>query len=347
MISPLFSHLLIPFIVAMFLAINMGGSGTAPSFSAAYGANIIRRLTIPGLFGICVFAGAILAGKKVSLTMGRDLVDPENMTLVITTIVLFSIAMSLFFANMLSVPQSTSQSSVFSLLAVALYFGQHDFRLLLTGILPVWFILPVISFLLMLGASKLYTFLKSRWKKISKFEPGPNTTKILVLLSACYVAFSIGANNVANAAGPIAGMMLNELGIDASDENSFTLIAIMATLLIAPCFAIGSSLMGFRIVNATGKGIVEFGQKGAIAISVITASLLLIASVTKGIPTSLVQLNTFAIMALSISKTGWKKTVFHGTVHKFWLVWLIAPVFAFLLCFTLLRVANFFDLLNF
>ncbi len=34
MISPMFSHLLIPFIIAMVLAVTMGGSGTAPAFSA-------------------------------------------------------------------------------------------------------------------------------------------------------------------------------------------------------------------------------------------------------------------------------------------------------------------------
>jgi len=60
MISPL----LIPFIIAMFLAINMGGSGTAPSFSAAYGANIIRRNLIPGLFGIMVFSGSDYCREK-------------------------------------------------------------------------------------------------------------------------------------------------------------------------------------------------------------------------------------------------------------------------------------------
>jgi sulfate permease len=37
------SILLIPFLAAMFLAINMGDSGSSPSFSAAYGANIIRK----------------------------------------------------------------------------------------------------------------------------------------------------------------------------------------------------------------------------------------------------------------------------------------------------------------
>lgn len=343
MISPLFSHLLIPFLVAMFLAVNMGGSGTAPSFSAAYGANIIRRLSIPGLFGVFVFAGALLAGKKVSLTMGRDLVDPEYMTLVITTIVLSSIALSIFIANLLAVPQSTSQSSVFALLGVALFYGQHDFRKLLTEILPVWFILPLIAFVLMLLLCKLHKVLKARWKFLSTLKMSESTTRLLVLVSACYVAFSIGANNVANAAGPIAGMMLNELGIEPTDENSFTLIAIMATLLIAPCFAIGSSLFGFRLVKSTGKGIVQFGHQGAIAISVITASLLLLASITKGIPTSLVQLNTFAIMALSISKNGWKSTVFHSTVHRFWLIWLVAPLFAFGMCYALLCGAAYFQ----
>ena len=70
MFSPMFSILLIPFVAATFLAINMGGSGTAPSFSAAHGSNVIRKDLIPGLFGIFVFFGAIIAGKKVVSTIG-------------------------------------------------------------------------------------------------------------------------------------------------------------------------------------------------------------------------------------------------------------------------------------
>lgn len=61
--SELLSELTIPFLLAMFLAINMGGSGTAPAFSAAYGANVLKRTLIPGLFGIMVLAGALIAGK--------------------------------------------------------------------------------------------------------------------------------------------------------------------------------------------------------------------------------------------------------------------------------------------
>ena len=81
------SLLLIPFIIAMFLAINMGGSGTAPSFSAAYGANIIRRNLIPGLFGIMVFLGAIIAGKETTTTIGKGLLSPEMMSPLIVSII--------------------------------------------------------------------------------------------------------------------------------------------------------------------------------------------------------------------------------------------------------------------
>ncbi len=45
-----------------------------------------------------------------------------------------------------------------------------------------------------------------------------------------YVAFSIGSNNVANAAMPIASMKANELGI-----------------------GIGNSLFGYKILKKTGR----------------------------------------------------------------------------------------------
>lgn len=340
MISPFFSHLLLPFLVAMFLAINMGGSGTGPSFSAAYGANTIRRFSIPGLFGIFVFIGALVAGKKVSITMGREMLDPDEMTLVVTTIVLLSVSMSLFFANLLSVPQSTSQSAVFSLAGAAIYLKDFNTRKLFLEIIPVWFLLPLIGFLMMLAICALYDYGNRRWPHLKERLSNPKVSRILILFSACYVAFAIGANNVANASGPLAGMVTHELGIDPADEKSFLVIAILTTLLIAPCFAIGSSLLGFRIVKTTGKGITSFGRNGAIAISFVTASLLLLISVTKGIPTSLVQLNAFAIMALSIHREGWQKTIFHHTLQKFWTVWLLAPIFAFLTSYLLLMLSD-------
>jgi len=117
--SELFNVLTIPFLLAMFLAINMGGSGTAPSFSAAYGANVIKQSLIPGLFGIMVLAGALIAGKEVSLTLGKGLLDQSYFTPFNASIILFSIGLSLLIANLLGVPQSTSQATVLSIAGAA------------------------------------------------------------------------------------------------------------------------------------------------------------------------------------------------------------------------------------
>ena len=289
MISPLFSHLLIPFLVAMFLAVNMGGSGTAPAFSAAYGANIIRKSLIPGLFGIMVFLGAIIAGKGTATTVGKGLLDPAMMSFTVVSIILFSVAIALLIANLFGIPQSTSQATVMAVTAPAIYFHAFNSDKLLYEIIPTWFILPIIAFFLSLFIGKyIYKPIRKRGYTISKKVNENPILKSLIIIMSLYVAFAIGANNVANAAGPIASMTMNELNI-VDIEKNFVLIMILSTLIVAPSFGIGSSIFGHKIVRKTGKEIVLFGKIEAVIIAFISATLLLLASLTKGVPTSLVQ----------------------------------------------------------
>jgi phosphate/sulfate permease len=167
----------------------------------------------------------------------------------------------------------------------------------------------------------------------------------IVIMTSCYVAFSIGSNNVANAAGPITSMVTNELHINPTSQN-FVLIMILCTLIIAPIFAIGSSIFGHKLMFKTGTAIIPIGKVEASMISFITGSLLLTASLTRGIPTSLVQLNTFAILALSVSKVGWKETFSKKVVKQFWMIWLIAPLIAFVFSYFLTSLADKFGLLS-
>jgi len=330
MISPLFNQLLLPFLAAMFLAINMGGSGTGPSFSAAYGSGIIRRGLIPGVFGIMVFLGAIIAGKGTATTMGKELLDPEKMTFGVVTIILLSVSVALLVANLAGIPQSTSQATVLSVTAAALYFSELNSRKLLLEIIPTWFILPVISFgICYLIGNYIYKPIRKRGYTLSRKVNQNPILKIFILLMSMYVAFSIGANNVANAAGPIASMTLNEL--DIQPDQNFVLIMILCTLIVAPSFGIGSSLFGKKIVARTGKEIVMFGRIEAVIISFVSGTLLLLASVTKGIPTSLVQLNVGAILGIGVAKLG-ARNIFRKTeVNQFFAMWIIAPAIAFLL----------------
>lgn len=344
--SPLFNHLLIPFIVAMFLAITMGGSGTGPAFSAAYGANVVRKSLIPGLFGIMVFLGAILAGKNTAATVGKELINPELMTFSVVSVILFSVAISLLVANMVGIPQSTSQSTVMAVWAAGIFFGEANTEKIFFLVIPAWFILPVIAFFLSLFFGKfIYRPMRRRGLTMSR-SVNVNRKPIingLILFMSMYVAFSIGANNVANAAGPIASMTANELNI--SGDKNFLLIMILSTLMVAPSFAIGSSIFGNKILNNTGKEIVLFGKFEAGIIAFVSASLLLMASVTKGIPTSLVQLNVAAILGIGVAKLGTKNIFRKTEVRKFFLMWLIAPVIAFSLCLILLFLGDRFGLL--
>lgn len=341
MTSPLLSHLLIPFIIAMFLAINMGGSGTGPSFSAAYGANIIRRSLIPGIFGLMVFLGAIIAGKGTASTIGKEILDPELMSFALVSIILFSVSISLLIANLAGIPQSTSQSTVMAVVAPAIYYNALNTGKLLFEIIPAWFLLPLISFGLSYVLGRyIYRPMRKKGLTLSRAQ-NANLKPVwdgIVLVMSLYVAFSIGSNNVANASGPIASMTTNELNI--SSEKNFTLIMILSTLLIAPNFAIGSSLFGKKILNNTGKEIVLFGKFEAAIIAFVSASLLLYASISKGIPSSLVQLNVAAILGIGVAKLG-PKNIFKNTeVRSFFIMWLIAPIISFTLALLLTYLAD-------
>ena len=334
----------VPFLLGMFLALNMGGSGTGPSFSAAYGANVIRKTLIPGLLGLMVFLGATLAGQNTAQTLGSGIINPALINSVLLSIVFFSVAVSLLIANISGIPQSTSQSTVFALVAPAIYFGNFNSNKLFYEILPTWFILPLLSFLLSFLIGKyIYKPLRRRGYTISSKVNDSYLLKGLLVFLSLYVAFSIGSNNVANATGPLTHMTLNYFDLDM--ENYGWIVSSFSILIIAPCFGIGSSIFGNRILKNTGKEIVLFGRIEACIIAFISASLLLLASLTNGIPSSLVQLNVAAIIGIGIAKLGAKNILRKTEVIKFFFMWILSPVIAFVLCFFLIFLAYLYEIL--
>lgn len=335
---------LIPFIIAIFLAINMGGSGTAPSFSAAYGANIIRKALIPGLFGVMVFIGAIVGGKETAKTVGKGLLDPEMMNFIIVSIILLSVAISLLIANVFGIPQSTSQATVMAVIAPAIYFHSLNTDKLFFEILPTWFIMPIISFVLAFLIGKyIYKPIRKRGYTISRKVNESYVLKSLIILMSLYVAFSIGTNNVANAVGPLATMASNEINIA---EDYFVHVMILATLIIAPSFGIGSSIFGHKVVKNTGKEIVLFGRIEAVIIAFLSASLLLTASLIKGVPTSLVQINVGAIIGIGVAKLGFKNIFRKTEVNRFFVMWVVAPIIAFTISLFLTYLADELNMLQ-
>lgn len=302
----------------------MGASGMAPSFAAIYGSKWIRKKQALAFFGFFVIVGAVLLGKNVASTLGNGLLAKKYLNLDVVLVILTSAAVSLFLANMLKIPQSTSQVTVGALTGAGLYFKQLYAQTLLLKIIPAWIILPSLSAMLTFflyskiypprhGNLHLYQMVFANEKKLRRAS----------LAVSCYVAFAIGTNNVANAAGPLFGAGI--LGINTG------------LWLIAPLFGIGAWLMGKGPLETAGKEIVPLGRVSGVLVSFVTATLLIVAS-SLGIPQSLVQLNLFSIFSISCLKNGHKCTIDHHITKKTFIVWAVTPLISLGLSYLLLSI---------
>jgi sulfate permease len=308
-------------LAVVFFAMNMGASGIAPSFAAIYGGKLIKKKRALLFFGLFVILGALALGRNVSLTLGKNLLPAQFLNFNVAVIILGTSSLSLFLANALRIPQSTSQVTVGAVLGAGLYFRHLYLRTLLFKILPMWVILPLASYLFtFFFYRKIYPPKHDNLHIYEKIFLHEKKLRALALVASCYVAFAIGTNNVANAVGPLFGAGI--IGI------------IAGLVLIAPLFGLGAFVLGKGPLETAGKEIVPLGLFSSTLVSLVTASLLIFASIL-GIPQSLVQLNLASIFAISSLKNGHKFTLDQHIARRTFMVWTLTPMLAVLLCFIL------------
>jgi sulfate permease len=215
-------------------------------------------------------------------------------------------------ANLLKIPQSTSQVTVGAIVGAGIFFRCLYLKTIFLKILPLWVILPLLAYLFtFLLYKKIYPPKHDNLHIYQKLFANHHKLRLSSLATSCYVAFAIGTNNVANAVGPLhgAGMVSINLGL----------------LLIAPLFGLGAWFMGKGTLETAGKEIVPLGIFSGTLVSFVTATLLIFASLL-GIPQSLVQLNICSIFAISSLKNGHRYTWDRHIAKKTFFVWLITPL---------------------
>ncbi len=292
-------------ILSAFFAMNMGGSGMSPAFAAPYGAGVIDRKRAAFLFGLFVLLGAFIAGGRVVNTISRGIVPQDFINTKVTLVVLLSAALSLLIANILRVAVSTSSVTVFSLISVGLYFRQLYIATLIR-IFCFWLILPVLAYALAHLLGKLILPLEGKpW--LNKHE---RYLKLFVVAAGCYVAFSIGSNNVANAVGPLVGS-----GVVGKD---------LGFLLIAPFFGFGG-LVFRKVLDTVGKEITPLGILAAAINGTVIGTLLLLSSAF-GMPEPMVMLDASSIMGIGSADSGHKFIMTRQVVRKILSLWIISPL---------------------
>lgn len=314
---------LILMLVVIFFAMNMGASGIAPTFSAVYGARLIKKKWAALLFTIFVILGALTLGRGVVKTLSQGILPKDYINPDVALIILSSATLSLFLANLLAIPESTSMVTVGAVVGAGLYFEHLQFKTFL-WLIPMWIGFPVISFAL---TFLIYRIIypphhKNLWL-YEKIFYNEKFLRICALLVSCYGAFAVGTNNVANAVGP-----LSAAGLLSPTKGLF---------LIAPLFGLGALTFGQRNIETFGKEVVPLGLITSNIVCLVTGSLLIIAS-SLGAPFPYVQLNALSIFAISCIKNGHRVTLNHHITRRTFMVWTLTPLLAVGVSYLLLNL---------
>ncbi|MEE3809452.1 anion permease [Lysinibacillus fusiformis] len=303
--------------ISLFFAMNIGASGAAASMGVAYGAGAIKKAWQALLLcAIGVYSGAVLGGGEVVKTISSGIMPQDYITVKVVIIILISATSSLFFANLLGIPLSTSEVTVGAVVGVGIAYKVLFVRSLLV-IISFWIIVPLVAFVIALVFGKLLYKLQNR----GLLKDRPILT-VLLVLAGFFEAFSAGMNNVANAVGPLvgAGMMDVTMGI----------------VLGGAFVALGAMLLGKRVLETNGKKIVRFQKAEGILIS-STGALLVGVSSLFGLPVPLTQVTSSSIIGMGMAKNG--KQIFHQhIVKKIIRIWIVSPIFSLAISYFLVQL---------
>ena len=251
---------------------SIGANDAANSFGTAVGSRVItlkRAIILIAIFG---FLGAFLQGSHVAKTVGKGIVPLNELDKEIATYVALVASIAacgwVVIATYWKMPISTSHSIVGAVAGAGLAIHAPINTKVLTDIFICWIFTPV-------GAAILgYLFYRIFKNVLYRIIPRRQLNKILsglIIVSSCYVAFSWGANDVANATGVVMGA-----GIFSSNIS----IAIGGIAIV-----LGIVTWGYRIIETVGSEITNllpimaFSAQLASAINIHVYSIL-------GIPVS-------------------------------------------------------------
>jgi len=296
--------LLVGLLVAVFVGFNIGGSSTGVAFGPAVGSGVLSKFAAAGLMTAFALLGGWTLGRNVVDTMGGDIVPSALFTVEASVAVLFFIGLALLVSNTFGVPASTSMTAVGAIAGLGVAQGGIDWAVM-GRIVTWWLVSPAIAFWICAVVGRyLYPTLESRFAidrspgSLVEFDGvwptlGEGTTRrellgtVLVVAIACYMAFSAGASNTANAVAPLVGSEEVALSVD------------YGVLLAGAAIGLGAFTIARRTLDTVGNDLTDLPLLAALIVEVVSASIITGLSYA-GIPASLAVSATTCIIGL-----GW------------------------------------------
>jgi len=302
-ISPL---LAVGILVAVFVGFNIGGSSTGVAFGPAVGSNTVSKFGAAALMTVFALLGGWTVGRQVIETMGGRIVPSSFFTIEASIAVLFFIGFALFLSNVVGVPASTSMTAVGAIAGLGLARGTLAWGVL-GRIVTWWIVSPIVAFWVSGVMGRYFYPRLVEWFAVTRTEGsllvldrsgalprpvlGPNTTRrefvgtVLVVGIGCYMAFSAGASNVANAVAPLVG--------------SGSLSMSEGLLLGGGAIGLGAFTIARRTMDTVGNDLTDLPLLAALVVAAVSSTIVTALSAL-GVPASFVVIATMSIVGL-----GW------------------------------------------
>ena len=299
---------------------NIGANDTANCIGTSVGCGLLSFKRAVILVAVFVILGAMLQGHHVMHTIGKGIVKTDLNYLAVCVALIcsgFFVTLATFFR----IPTSTSQAIVGGVLGIGLAVGAEiDFSKLIL-IAESWIICPILVMVLAFGLMHLIRFVLKKFNTSSLLSQ--HALGWMAILSACYVAYSMGANNAGNAVGPLANL------------NIFPPRALL--FIGSVSIAVGALTYGKKVADTVGKGITPLDIPSAFVAQISSAFGMHLFSML-GIPVSTSSAIVGAVVGVGLVKGA--KAISQKTILTILIGWVLTPTLACLASYGLYVLIN-------
>jgi len=300
--------LLLVVLLALLFDFSNGWHDSANAIATVVSTRVVSPLVAVIGAGILNVAGAFMS-TAVAKMVGSGIVDPLTVTQQMVASALAGAILWNLFTLLLGLPTSSSHALIGGMVGAAVTHGGWDTVKLsgLRSVLEAMVLSPFFGFAIGLSLMVLISWLFFR-------VPRGVATKIfkrLQLLSACFMAFSHGANDAQKAMGIITLALLSAGQIQSHEVPSWVIGA------CAVAMGLGTAAGGWRIVRTLGMGIVKLepvhgfaAETGAAAVLMVTAHIGLPVSTTHTITSSVMGVG--AVKRLSAVRWGVTRRILYA-----------------------------------
>jgi PiT family inorganic phosphate transporter len=309
-------------VAALAFAWSIGAHYTGACMGMAYAAGVINRRNALVGMAILTVAGAAIASGRVVGNIGLNLVDASQLSVEAAAVVIVCAFLLTTAYNFVTIPTSTIQIFVFSLIGVAVGAGIPVHWANIGGLVAIWVGAPIAAF----GIGALLTLGFSR---AGPATSDPNVPRLwgarsaaLLVVMALAASFAMGANDVANATAVFVSTGLTTV--------------LVAGVVGGIALAVGVLTWGGPLLKTVAQNIVKLDRPMAIAAQSAQAVVILVAVVFFGAFTSMNQALVGGMAGAGIARG--ERTIHWPTLRGILIGWAVGPVSGFALGWGAIRV---------